>query len=135
MLKHYIIPLFLLLTTSSFAQSLKDIKQAEIAHQKCLDQGGYMLGCSRDFYALSDSLLNVVYNKVRNQLTPEAKEKLKTEQLAWLKKRDAYFKKEFQNLKDERQVDEDSQDFKMIMYDIKANFVMERVKYFIHKLE
>ena len=134
MLKYYFLSLFFLFTTSSFSQSLKDIKQVEIAHQHCLDEGYNMLGCSRDYYVLSDSLLNVTYNKFRKGLTADGKEKLKKEQLVWLKERDLYFKSEFQKLKSEGDFDEGSQDFDMVFYDLRAQFVMERVKFFISKV-
>ena len=52
-----------------------------------------MLNCSRAYYSQMDSLLNVVYNNIRRPLDLAEKSALKQEQIKWLHKRDAYFKK------------------------------------------
>jgi len=82
---------FSLLSSSVHAQTLKTIDDLEQANQKHLDEGINMLGYTSALYTQMDSLLNVVYSKLRKQLAPKEMEQLKQQQREWLKKRDAYF--------------------------------------------
>lgn len=79
---------YLNIAAQDFSVSLQLLK---IEHQKCLDQGVHMLDCSIIFYKKSDSILNLVYKKLRNSLNANEKVALKKEQLKWLKKRDKKF--------------------------------------------
>lgn len=104
-------------------------------HQKCLDSGIDMLNCSKNFYLQMDSILNVVYNKLRRNLNPKEKEVLKKEQLSWLKDRDIFFKK--QNIEFEKKFNggEWGSDMYMITYQNDAEFVKKRVIFLMSQLK
>jgi len=119
--------LLLLSIKEAKAQSLKSLDEITKKHQACLDTGVDMLGCSKMYYLQVDSLLNVAYNQLRFKMSGSDKESLKKEQLAWLKKRDSYFKQ--QNLMFQRKFEEGEwgSDMAMITYSDQAGFVKERV--------
>ncbi len=85
--------LFLCLAVSAQAQSLKSVTDIEKKYKDCVSPGYGFLDCSNAYYDEMDQLLNVAYKKLRGKMTPEQKNALKTEQVKWLAKRDAYFKK------------------------------------------
>ncbi len=134
MRKELVLPLFLIFALPSFSQNAKSIEDFEKSYQKCLDEGSNMYGCAHTYFLQTDSLLNVVYKKIRLELSKEEKEKLRTEQLAWLKKRDAYFEKEYSKLKKNNDLEVNSRDFQMIYYDKQGTFVLNRVKELLKRL-
>jgi uncharacterized protein YecT (DUF1311 family) len=85
-----IISIFTCLT--GFSQTAKTIDSLESQHQSCLDKGEFMLGCTERFYFQMDSLLNVLYKKLRSKCDSIQKENLKDEQLQWISKRDKQFR-------------------------------------------
>jgi uncharacterized protein YecT (DUF1311 family) len=112
----------------SYSQTINDLKRYEKQHQDCLDSGIDMYGCSVRFYSLSDSLLNLIYKKQYIKLDSTQKLTLKTNQRTWLKKRDNEFKK----IQKENQNPDLSEVMNgMIIYDLKANFVLDRVRFLI----
>jgi len=119
---------------TSISQSLKDISILADQHQKCLDEGVDMQGCSRNYCLQMDSCLNLVYNNIRKLLTDTEKENLKKEQLNWLKKRDLYYKKEQSEFKKQFDSGEWGSDMFMIVYQNDAEFVRKRVVVLIQKL-
>lgn len=121
----------LFLSHYSYSQSLSVLNLLDNKHQKCLDKGNNMLLCTQKYYAQMDSLLNVAYKNYRTTLTDSQKQSLKTEQLNWLTSRDSYFRKINKELK----TDQGSRDAQMIAMDEKAQFIRERVVYFIKKLK
>ena len=126
MIQKSIIIILITLSFNCNSQTIKTIEKIEIAHQNCLDKGGYMKGCSVEYYNQADSLLNVVYKKLKLKLNAEEQSKLKKEQLEWLKKRDKYFQKVYSEEKN-------FGNWRVII-DQKAKFVFERVKILIKKL-
>ena len=115
------------------SQTITTLNKIKRDHQNCLDKGGYMLGCSLDYYKKTDSLLNVVYTKIRLKLNPTKRVKFKNEQLGWLKKRDLYFRKVEKNTKNE--VGEIiGNDLRMIITDKEADFVFYRVEELVKRL-
>jgi uncharacterized protein YecT (DUF1311 family) len=106
------------------------ITQLRTTHQDCLDEGGYMLGCSRDFYIGADNILNEVYQTIRKEMLAEEKEALKQKQLLWLKTRDRKFKEiEDQDFGEYG----GGHDEVMFETDQKADFVLERAEFLISK--
>lgn len=81
------------------SQTLKTIENMLIQYQSCLDTGNAMPRCSTEHYVKTDSLLNVVYNKLLKKYNSVEKKNLKKEQIKWLAKRDLYFKKNTHHLK------------------------------------
>jgi uncharacterized protein YecT (DUF1311 family) len=104
----------------------------EVNYQNCLDNGIDMLGCSNDYYKQMDNLLNEVYKKAKLKMSSSEIEKLKTEQLNWLKKRDLYFKKAYIEAKDEAD-GLGSDDLQMVFVDKKTEYVKDRVVFLIKK--
>ncbi|WP_158980932.1 MULTISPECIES: lysozyme inhibitor LprI family protein [unclassified Flavobacterium] len=133
MIQKLIIIILITLSFNCNSQTLKTIEKIELTHQNCLDKGEYMKGCSVEYYNQADSLLNVVYKKLKLKLSAEEQSKLKKEQLEWLKKRDKYFQKVYSEEKKSGDFNEGSNDFDMIIIDQKAEFVFERVKVLIKR--
>jgi uncharacterized protein YecT (DUF1311 family) len=92
-----------------------------------------MMFCAMDFETKSDSLLNVAYKNLKSKLNLTEQNKLKSEQRIWLKKRNKYFEKAYRETVEEYGNETESNDFKMILYDKQADFVILRVKEFINK--
>jgi uncharacterized protein YecT (DUF1311 family) len=130
----YFLTFFLGFSTLFYSQSsnLKKVKSIEYNYQKCLDDGVDMLDCSNKYYFFNDKLLNEVYQIVRLKLKPDEKKALKTDQLKWLKNRDAYFKKAYIEAKNESE-GLSNQDLQMVFIDKKADYVKKRVVFLINK--
>lgn len=134
MIQKTILLLFILFSFHSNSQTLKTVSKLETTHQRCLDTGVGMRNCSLKYLNQSDSLLNVAYKNLRLKLSPEEKSELKKEQLIWLKKRDQYFKKAYYDTKKKGYFEEGSLDFEMVVFDLQADYVFERVKELIKKI-
>jgi uncharacterized protein YecT (DUF1311 family) len=121
--------IFCFISLTSFAQTLKTIDSVQTQYQLCLDKGEYMLGCSKIFYYQMDSLLNLIYKKLRLTCDSIQKENLKDEQLEWLTKRDKQF------IKNQKETNKEAkkegyvggQDERMILIHTNASFVKQRV--------
>lgn len=134
-LKNLTIAFFLsVLYVTGQAQTISTINVLAEKHQSCLDSGIDMLGCSKSYYFQMDSMLNVVYNKLRASLSQSEKDSLKKEQLNWLKKRDLYFEKQNKEFREKAQSGEWGSDMAMITYDNQAEYVKDRVIILIKKL-
>lgn len=116
------------------SQSLKKIKSMETNYQNCLDNGVNMKKCAENYYLQIDALLNEVYKKSRLKINQKEKDRLKSEQLKWIKNRDLYFKKAYAEAKDEAE-DLSKEDIEMVFIDKKAEYVKERVLYLIKKFK
>ena len=121
----------LLLVNKGQAQTLKSISILEKQNQDCLDKGEDMTGCAADFGNQMDSLLNLAYNNLRKTLSPAGKDSLKAEELSWIKKRDAAFKK---NAKMENDDLGGGTMSIMATYQDNADFVKERAIVLIKRL-
>jgi uncharacterized protein YecT (DUF1311 family) len=117
-------------TNFSYGQNLATLKRLDKKYQDCLDTGINMLLCTQKYYTSIDSLLNIAYKNYRGTLTEKQKQVLKVEQLKWISLRDNYFKK----IDNKLSVEQGSTDARIIAKDDKAQFVRERVIYFIKKL-
>ena len=125
--KHLFFLLFLI-SLSAYSQKNETIQKLDKELQKCLDDTqNNMLNCTRVYYNQIDDLLNVTYKKIRTSLTKSEQEKLKNQQLAWLKKRDLYFKKVTAKTSSDLDGDNSSQDYQMICTHENALFVKDRV--------
>jgi uncharacterized protein YecT (DUF1311 family) len=127
--------LFLLISVPLKAQTLQSLKQEAIAYQHCLDKGEDMKGCAEDYYTLADKHLNSVYTKLLAKLGKNEKQQLKQEQRKWLKTRDAAFEKIQRDANKLFGCDYICNDYKMTVAGEKADFVLERVKVLIKRLE
>lgn len=88
-----------------------------------------MLGCTERFYFQMDSLLNVLYKKLRSKCDSIQKENLKDEQLQWISKRDKQFRENQKQVhKEAKEKGYDGWEIEtMILIDKNAMFVKERV--------
>jgi len=128
-----LIVFFGLQITKGQSQTIKSVEKLEVKHQKCLDAGTDMLNCSKNFYFSTDSILIIVYDRLKEQLPKSQKSVLKNEQLKWLKTRDNYFKK--QDIFQKKDKGYGGTDLQMIVINDKASFVMKRVKILINRLK
>ena len=117
---------FINVNSQNFSHEL-DIIEKE--NQECLDKGKFMLNCSVKYYQENDSLLNVVYDKIKRNLNSEEKLKFSESQIEWLELRD----KEFKKINSENSGLGNGLDDKMFEYQKKADFVSERIKYLINE--
>jgi len=130
----FLFTFFFIFTFSVQAQVLEELTDIDKKYKACLDKGTNMLDCARVYYSHMDSLLNVAYNKLRKPLNQTGKVALKNEQIKWLGKRDAYFKKIDKEYAAENSNGFAGNDSKMIAIDEKARFVRKRVEELIKKL-
>lgn len=129
-----ILVLFILVSLHCNSQTLETVYKIKSSYQSCLDKGDDMQGCAIDYYNKSDSLLNVVYKKLKTNISSREQSKLKKEQQEWLKKRNEFFEKVYSDTKKEGNFREGSSDFTMIVFDEKAKFVFGRVKELIKRI-
>ena len=126
---------FLIFSFCLNAQTYDEVKACELKYQNCLDSGLDMKACAITFYNEADVLLNLSYKKLKLQLKTSQKRKLLNEQRNWLKKRDKHFEEAFEEAKNDNGGSTLSDDFKMMYFDKKAEFVIERVKELISKIK
>lgn len=122
--------LFLLFIISfcSYSQENKTIQKLDTELQNCLDNTqNNMLNCTLEYYNKIDDQLNITYKKIKSKLSKTEQEKLKSKQLAWLKKRDLYFKKVASKTASDLDGDHSSQDYRMICSHENALFVKDRI--------
>lgn len=104
------------------------IQKLDTELQNCLDNTqNNMLNCTQVYYNKIDEQLNVTYKKIRATLSKPEQEKLKSQQLAWLKKRDKYFKKTETETAKKLGNENQSQDYRMICIHENALFVKDRI--------
>ncbi len=127
--------LLILCSLNVNSQTLKSLQAEADAYQKCLDKGENMKGCAEDYYTLADHHLNTVYKKLMAKLTGAEKLQLKEEQRKWLKKRDNKFKKIHREANEVFDCGYMCQDYLMTVANNEADFVLERVKVLIKRLE
>ena len=112
----------------SYSQENKAIQKLDTELQKCLDDTqNNMLNCTQVYYTKIDEQLNRTYKKIRTNLSKPEQEKLKTQQLACLKKRDQNFKKVKAKTAKELDGENASQDYRMICSHKNALFVRDRI--------
>ena len=120
-------------TFDAKAQSKATIAIIDSVYQNCLDQGENMLGCTQNYYAEMDSLLNVVYKKLIIK-HPEQKAAIKQEEIKWLKTRDEAFKKLENNTEYNKLLETVGRDGVMMITDDEAKIVKERLFELINQL-
>lgn len=128
MKKAHLIFILFLISFYSYSQQNKAIQKLDAELQKCLDDTqNNMLNCTIEYYTTIDEKLNITYNKIRASLSKPEQENLKNKQLAWLKKRDQYFKKVKAETAKELDGENESQDYRMICSHKNALFVRDRI--------
>jgi uncharacterized protein YecT (DUF1311 family) len=121
--------IFILSYASLHAQTTAQLDTLQARYQTCLDRGEFMLGCSSHYYEQMDSMLNIVYKKIMNDLDASKKQQLRTEQRKWLAERDKKFKQIGKEEKAKNPGDEyQGQDSEMFVVDKKATIVNDRIR-------
>jgi uncharacterized protein YecT (DUF1311 family) len=137
-MKQYLIKYTILFFITQFkignAQTIQTIELMSKKHQACLDSGVQMLKCSRSYYFQMDSTLNVVYNKLKIKLNTKERDSLKRDEIAWIKKKDIYFKKQNEIYNSKFEKGEWGSDMYMITYDNDAEFIKARIIVLLNKL-
>ncbi len=124
---HLLLFLFLI-SFYSYSQTNKTIKKLDTELQKCLDDTqNNMMNCTQVYYNKIDDLLNITYKNIRTKLSKPEQDKLKSQQLAWLKKRDQYFTKVKTDTAKQLDGEKESQDYRMICTHENALFVKDRI--------
>ena len=127
---------FLFLSTfTGNSQTKSTVDSLSKGYQICLDSSMDMKDCSLKCYWKVDSMLNIVYNKLRKQLTSTEQTGLKTEQKNWLRARDKYFAIQDRIFYSRMKSGEWGIDMRMIPIDHKAKFVEKRVYVLLSKIK
>lgn len=121
---------------ASHGQTLETIEDLKRNAQKHLDEGKNMLRHTSNLYVQMDSLLNVVYKKLRMQLPQKEKEALEQEQFSWLKARDIYFKQLYKDEETESSLKRDKwgEVEYLDIYLKEINYVEDRVVVLVKRL-
>jgi uncharacterized protein YecT (DUF1311 family) len=107
----------------------------ERTYKDCLKAKVDTSNCGKTFLHQMDSMLNVVYEKVRIQLsTPDVIVYMK-EQQNWVKKKDTFFKKQDENFVYNLQEGIWLSSMIWLVYENKADFIKKRVVSLAKKLE
>jgi uncharacterized protein YecT (DUF1311 family) len=115
---------------TNFKQQIKtQLKNVEKTQQTCLDKGIAMTGCVTTYFDELDYLLNIVYQKGMAYLENDMQKKnYKSDQFAWLKVRDASFKK------NKQENDGMGSMGRMIAIGDNAEFVKKRILVLVNKM-
>lgn len=126
--RYFIVSILCFIFSNSFSQEAQQFADIEAQYKSCIKLKSDSVNCYRDYLAQSESLLNVVFEKIKNSLSADEKAKFIKEHLSWVSKKEAHFKKEddnfYYNLKD------GTWDKNMIRFTLqsKADFVKKRTQ-------
>lgn len=117
-----------LLTLNISAQTLHEtLMKLSSQNLECLDAEKNVLECSQKYYKQLDSLLNVVYKNIQENLNETKKQDLQNRQQIWIKSRDIQFKKI--DIQNKELVN--NEDNLIVKTQAKCDFVFERVSFMI----
>jgi hypothetical protein len=123
-----LIPILSLSSISVYAQADKSIDEMEAAHKACLSVKPDSSGCSRLFLIQMDSMLNIVFNQVKELTFSDEKVALMKDQISWNLRRDAYFKKQDINFSYQLAEGTWKKDMIRVVYENKADFLVKRIR-------
>ncbi len=124
--------LFVLLLLSQTVNSQNftiELNKIKSNNQQCLNKGKHMYSCAMEYYQKSDSLLNVVYSQIKNNLVHPEQQALIKAQSDWIEMRN---KKFVQISKDDISLGT-GMDNKMVKIQKKADFISERTTFLINQ--
>lgn len=131
-----LIPIFLcVFVLHSNAQLAQTIEQMEAANKECLHikpDSGY---CSKLFHEQMDSMVVVVFEKVKKQAAPSEQKKIIEEQISWAKKKGEFCKKQDETFVYNLQEGTWKKDMIRITYQQKAEYVLKRIKALLKQLQ
>lgn len=108
------------------AQATQDIAALDAAYKTCMQTGVDSSGCGRTYLRQMDSVLNVVYEKIRVQSSADEKVKLLNDQKSWLGKKSEFYKKQDENFTFHLQDGSWKKDMIWLVYQNKADFLRKR---------
>ncbi|MFN8284258.1 MAG: hypothetical protein U0U67_13650 [Chitinophagales bacterium] len=128
---------FLLIAVNFFAsaQTSKIIEEMEAQYKECQRAKPDSTVCSRIFLNQMDSMQNVIFEKIRSQLSADEKTGFMKEQVSWSEKKGKYFKKEDENFVYNLKEGNWTKDMIRFTYQDKAAFLLKRIKELLKQLK
>lgn len=117
-----------ILSISMKAQTPALIEQMEASHKECLRIKPDSIPCSRVFFYQMDSMVNVIYEKAKSEVPAGDKAAFIREQLSWVAKKEAFFKKQDVNFAFNLQEGTWKREMIRVVYEAKADFILKRIK-------
>ncbi len=107
------------------------------ANQAQLDLGVGMKQAEMKYAHQMDSMLNVIYEELMLQVSQEQKDAIRSDQNEWLIEKNRYYEEIENELKDEfgGTVEVNSDDFQMVIYSRRAEFIRERAEELIGAID
>jgi len=107
-------------------QASQDIASLDAAYKSCMQAGTDSSACGRNYLRQMDSILTVVYEKVRVQSSAKEKVDLLNDQKSWLGKKSEFYKKQDENFTFHLQDGSWKKDMIWLVYQNKADFLRKR---------
>lgn len=117
------------------AQLTKSIDEMEVQYKECQRAKPDSTVCSRLYLSQMDSMLTVVFEKLKAQLSSEEKLALVKDQASWTEKKGKFFKKEDENFVYNLKEGIWTKDMIRFSYQAKASFVLKRIKTLLKQLK
>ncbi len=119
---------FYLLALDAGAQSVKEsFKELEQQHKECEKLRADSVNCHKVYLQQLDSMMLIVFEKVKVDLSPEQKAKVIKEQLSWSAQKNSFFKKQDENFVYNIQEGIWTKDMIKVTYASKSDFVRKRL--------
>lgn len=127
-MKRFILCLPLCICMNVFAQTSKSaVDSLEKRYQHCLAEGKSQYNCALQYYSQMDSLLNMVYRQLYDNLDNNRRATLQISQAQWEEKKQTYFKDIDLRVEKKRPQTLAGLDDDMIVTDNKATFLKTRI--------
>ncbi len=117
------------------AQLSKSIDEIEVQYKDCQRAKPDSTVCSRLYLSQIDSMLTVVFEKLKSQLSSEEKLSLLKDQASWSEKKGKFFKKEDENFVYNLKEGIWTKDMIRFSYQAKTAFVLKRIKTLLKQLQ
>ena len=112
--------------------TLEAVERLSHNYQKCLNKGTFMLGCTEEYANQIVVLSDKQYDILLSNLTPDEQNKLKDNQILWLKNKEKKFKEI--DIKRKKDLDElgYGQDYRMLLLNDRAKVLKDRLIWLIN---
>ncbi|MFN8237421.1 MAG: hypothetical protein U0T77_04560 [Chitinophagales bacterium] len=121
--------IFLIAAMNAGAQTAKESFQAlEQQHKECEKFKADSVNCHKVYLQQLDSMLLIVFEKVKVNLPAEQKAKVIKEQLSWSAQKNSFFKKQDENFVYNLQEGIWTKDMIKVTYATKSDFVRKRIQ-------
>ena len=135
-LRIFILSLFLF-AHSVYAQTqlAASVDEMETAYKECIHTKSDSVACYRKFHQQMDSIVGVIFEKVKANASADEKSALIQSQISWAKKKGEYFKKLYETFVYNLQEGTWKKDMIRITYQQKAEFTLKRIKALLKQLK